>query len=1016
MPIGTERRLNSLKDEVTFELLGQVVLARIAQGNLPTIPYGVKGYQSLQNALDEVTIDTLAAYVAAQGAISAPKPASTGSVNSSTDHITLNGLVSFIQAMDGVVLPTPQQPEEAVMDPPNMALRSSFNFSKAGVLTARPQSMIDRGGGGNGPFWPTHPIPMPSAQYPDRHLIYYSPDHDEVNGTPGSGTGGIYVLCAVADIRVAANWKTYAAAIEAGWFDDIPSRPAKEPIYIGPYAANTPVQAETPQVMWVPEGSCWVMTYQVTGGYSRRASGVPYSNQGTVMAKSVDGLNWTGTDLNVTEVQATEPGDGHTGYLQWGKNPFPALINPTTGAPWKYIGYSLIGGQNIGARTQWGHDNPSLNVQWTALARMNNILGRASPSPTSNTIGLQSYWMDVPNIRATSQGFQTNMVGGVFASGSTISERAVYEVLLDPLGREVIAKPQLVLSKGSGSDADYASVANLYWTNFADKRVGVYEGQTNGTIGNSLMLALSDKRNPLNTIFAPLDPPTPTTDVTTTRIVLPGLSAIPAGWTEVWAGSDKPVVTFDAEGMTVALDPAKGHEYYLFEDEGFVPGFTPMADVFIENWIGLASGTRYPYIGFASAKVARGAMQNAVFVSNGEGTGLKPRLSVIAGGVLTSGGDWQQYFAVGYGGSTSTRVFKDIGLRWFPRGGAADTTPRLYGLGLGKIEAQVDTPLLGAIDRSIRYYRFFGWKSVAGTASIERVQAFGGVKQDLENVLEDVIPFGSFTQGVATSGSFARSRPGATITTNIPGITIDNGVFPQTYAGTPTAPGVRSFTQTKAGAVGSPRTTPVTVAEGVDAFVYATFTAPDNTPISSVPPEIGPAWTVTGSTTPLITGNRLSGIAAGNGWRLVLPVNPPTPNYYVEADFTVITLIGDPALNIRCATDNADSHMAATYQAATGLWRLLRITAGVVTIVQTFSMPMVEGQTARVRFAGTNNAGNTLATFNVFVNDMTTPILTGTTNVAARLVPGYVGIQQRISSAVRPTAGIHIDNFKATAL
>lgn len=71
---------------------------------------------------------------------------------------------------------------------------------------------------------------------------------------------------------------------------------------------------------------------------------------------------------------------------------------------------------------------------------------------------------------------------------------------------------------------------------------------------------------------------------------------------------------------------------------------------------------------------------------------------------------------------------------------------------------------------------------------------------------------------MATSGSILGATAGSTIVSNIPGITVNSAL--RTYAGTPTAAG-SGFTETLAGATGSPKTSAITVAAAAPVSSYA---------------------------------------------------------------------------------------------------------------------------------------------------------------------------------------------------
>ncbi|WP_156679340.1 LamG-like jellyroll fold domain-containing protein [Sphingomonas profundi] len=925
----------------------------------------------------------------------------------------------------GVVVPpptliaTPQQPEEAVISPAITSLRSSYVFTKQGAIVGKNAAMLARGGDGLGPYWPKI-VYAPSTAFPDRHVVFYTTDHDAaVSGYPGSGTGGVYVMTCVADPGVAANWKTYADAVAAGWWNDVPSRPAAEPLYIGPFPANTPVQAETMWVNYVPEAGLWVGTFQVTAARSVRLDGTTYSNQGTIMATSPDLLNWTSANnINITAVPDDAIGDGHSGYFNWGPNPFTGLVNPATGGAWKYVGYASEGGGGNSPETQWGSDNPGATPvvngtnPWTLLSQISPWGGRAAPNypnASTNDSRLVTRWLDLSSFRATRQGFAGLMTGGPGTAGQGSANRSVYEVLLDSTGREMLGRPNPVLVRsGTAGDPDGSSAHAASIVNFADRRVIVYEGQgsaanpnSNGAGQNMLLIASSPKRNPANTWFDPLDPAIPTGASEIARS-LKGASAVPAGFTAVTGGSPA-APTFDANGMTIVV--SSGQEYYLFENDGFLPSQTPYVDLFLEGWKGLTSGERYPYIGFAREKAIRSGLLNALFVGNGEAASSSVLLSGIVAGTATNGGAWNaaggSYEAIGYGASGATQEVKDLGLRWFPQAG------RLFGLGLGRTEVRMENGLLTGLDLTQRFYAFVGFRGV-GAAAQERIQRIVVRTKDNSNALVALTPSTDFIQGVAVSGTLTGAKNGSTITSNIPGIAVNSAN--RTYSGTPTASGTiaDAFVETLAGYAGSPYATPVTIEAATTAFLYDKFKAADGEDItvSGYTPIIGSAWSKhNGSTSvPSIKSGRLCGTTVGSSPRIINGVVPPKADYKVEADFTFVGNLSTNYVGIMLRLSSSALQGYGLYwNASNAQWRLMRWT-GTGTNLATLAATPTSGQTYHVEIRAVGS------TISAYVDGTLIGTVTDTNYAAI----GGIGIHYPNNAT--DAAGIQIDNVKATAL
>ncbi|MBB4859617.1 hypothetical protein HNO88_002946 [Novosphingobium chloroacetimidivorans] len=941
---------------------------------------------------------------------------------------------------------TPQHPEEAVISPPNTAVRSTYSFTKQGMITGPNAVMSARTPDSNGPYFPTKPLHHPSAAYPDRHLAFYTTDHDDsLKGpAPYAGTGGFYVLVCVAKPGIPANWKVYADAVAAGWLDDIPNKPAAEPIYIGPFSPTTLVQAETACIHWVPEAGKWVATYQVTGGYSKYANGANYINQGTIMATSSDLLNWSGNDICVTPLAANELGNGHCGYFMWGKNPFPGLINPATGEPWKYVGYGSMGGGGATPEAQWGSDNPGVQptgpgnpTPWTMLTRISPWLGRAAPNfpnSNSNTNRLVTRWLDLESFRPTRQGYAGLMTGGPASAGAGGSNRSVWEVLMDDKGREMLGRPQLSLTYGGGAGTySNTSAHAMNIADFENERVGLFEGQGNGK--NAIGVATSPKRNPQNTWFNALDPVLPLDFGEVVRS-LKGASAIPSGFSPVTAGSPA-APTFDANGMTVTL--TAGQEYYLIDDVGFVPANTDYIDVFIEDWISTNSGgARIPYIGYIREKDVRANMQNGVFMTNGEGTGVYPLLTGLVNGTAVNGGDWgDHYEGIGYtaGNSGVAVELKDIGIRWFPKVTTANKS--LFGLGLGRTEVWTDTAnVTSGLDLTQRYYVVIGFKGMAGTAK-ERIGKITVRKKEtvVGTGSADTTPDGfGFTD--VTGAALNTVYESNTIT--IAGIdspsalAIAGGQYSKNggaYASGPTTVvngntikvrGTSSSASSTAVNVvltigGVSDTYTITTAAAAGVLVSDSFTGADGTAATAHTPETGPAPIKHITSSPadaVIQGGRVA-CGANGAPRLVYPVTPSTPNYEIECDFAFLDLTGDGGLNVRGSTDGTTAtYVRFAWIPGTG-WRITRYTPSAAAVGSASLTPApAAGQTWRAKLRCQNDAGNANATFTAWVKGPSdadfVQVATGTSNAASILPTGRPGFDWRTATALN--AGVQIDN------
>lgn len=609
----------------------------------------------------------------------------------------------------GPITGTPDGPMEALITPAVITQRSSYSFSKLGVIQPVPTWML----AGNGVYWGDQCL-APCAAYPDRRFNYFSTDHDDaVNGSTGSG--GIGITVCVGDPSELVNWKTYADAVTAGWLNDIASKPSSGPIFSGFVSSN---QVETPCVNKV--GDDFVLTYQ--------AGTVPGArNQATQVAVSPNGVtDWVGTNTPLMQVAESEAmGDGHMGYMKWGPNPFPRGK-----VPFDYVGYSLVGGQSRSSQGMWGSDAPA--TSWTFIRSIGKASGRVTPSSrfqtNSDRFKLAMTNIDVKAIRATRQGYTTVGEFAGVGSGSTAKPGDLYEVLLADDGYTIIGKPQKIVSRGTTGTYDNGEVAPGSMLTFADKSIMVYNAATSANVKTDA-LAVSPLRNPLNTWFVTPSPTLPPESRMTIKdFDFTSLVAIPAGMTVVTAGTTTPVPTFSANGMDVTVDgtEATKGEFYLFDDTGFNPLTTEFVDILIDDWSTVSSTAyRVPYVGFATSKSLRSAMPDSLFVSNGEGAdGTLSFTKTAETGLPTfSTGVSEDYWGVGYGpsGSIGTTALpkKMVGVRIYPMTNVA------YILGEGGVEQQEfrvsDENLMNNFDKTKTWYPFIGFRGTEVAPATERV-------------------------------------------------------------------------------------------------------------------------------------------------------------------------------------------------------------------------------------------------------------------------------------------------------
>ena len=620
---------------------------------------------------------------------------SAGTVNFSVAATGATG-ASGVLTVTAAVGPTPDGAEEAVISPAVTFARSTYAQTKTGVVAARQSQMA---AGGNGVYWGDL-FKMPSTAFPDRIFNYCSTDHDPADG-------GIYLFVCVGNPKTPANWKRYEDAVSAGWLDDFTTKPSANPIFIGAQSTGNQRQCETPRVRKV--GSKFVMTYQLSGITNSRFGG-QYRNQATLRALSDDGVNWVkGNNTALLEVPlGAAIGDGHTGYLRWGLNPFPGVINPVTGVKYVYVGYGLIGGSNRSTQAQWGTDDPVAG-NWTLITPLHKAAGRASPGgPYDNKFSFNWNTMAMDAIRQTRQGWAVLMTAAQIGSGLATQIGSTYEVLLGDDGITVLGKPQLVIDRGGSGAVDEATASLAAPIVFGDDRIIMYNAATSSDEKTNVMTA-GPLRNPQNTWFDPLVPAIPAT-VTKKTANFKGATSIPAGFEVVTSGTTPPVPTFDANGITIPIDgtQATPSEWVLLESGGFDPATTDYAEIYIKDWLTLAgSPNRDIMLGFTTSKTAKGAMTDAVWLSNGGTTTGFICFDQLVGGTkpLPTAADPYHFGAGGPGGTRDLSrdgAPKRLGLRWFPQ------RDRMFVLGEGGTEMEeMGTSTgnyAGNLDKTKRWY------------------------------------------------------------------------------------------------------------------------------------------------------------------------------------------------------------------------------------------------------------------------------------------------------------------------
>lgn len=540
-------------------------------------------------------------------------------------------------------------------------------FSKAGQVIAKPAEMTS----GNGCYY-SMAVDMSSVpNFPRRYAVYFSTDH-------AAGNGGIY-LYITNDLTNQSNYKSYTQAVIDGDFNYLSTKPSANPIYVDTIIGN---QTETPEVR-VIDGTV-VLTYQNAGAGN---------NQSTIRAKGVDGVNFTRDKIiidydNFTPAVA-EIGDAHTGYFKWNVNKF-------SGVPYRYVGYSLHGGQTKPVMAQWGSNDP-VNGDWYLVDLMHRVAGRAKP-PVGRFLEWNS--IDLNTVRQMPDGnylvlcdYENPSAGGGARDG------ALYEVILDSSGRTVVSQPIEVIPRGA-SGFDQGEVAGASIITTPTLITGVYIGAD--TINAKTVGAVSGLiRDPALAYYPPLSPAIPpytqyTYDFST-------MNALPQGFTFVQSGAS---LSWDST-YGVKITCTTGGYGYIYIDRSFLPTSAKYVEIFFGDWRTFGTGYNVvPTLGFGEVKDIPANVVNGFYWDNGATTANAYRNTRTAG-ILTSVVD-NLYNGFGYSNFYANQR-KQIGIRWFVDSGL------MYPIGFSRNE--FDVSIVNIPDTTKTYTPFFGVSSPLNAAT-----------------------------------------------------------------------------------------------------------------------------------------------------------------------------------------------------------------------------------------------------------------------------------------------------------
>ncbi len=561
--------------------------------------------------------------------------------------------------------------------------------------------------------------------------------------------------------------------------------------------------------MWVTDDNgsngMMVMAYQTGGGAKSRYDGTTYRNQATVRALSSDGIHFTGDTVAWAENRTIDAGFAHTGYMHFAKSIFLDF-------PYKYIAYSLGG--------VYGCNDPRTDF-WQNVSGYDTYGGRMVQGLTSGWSVQRNRWLPA-TAKRTPQGVSMLVSIGAPQSGAGLAPGAIYEALMAEDGLEVIAKPQRVVAlgaTGSGYEADIT--AHCYGVH-GDTEFIVFDGggkrDSETTNRKRGFVASGPRRNPLNTVFAPLVPATPTT-LRKRNLSFRGTS-LPSDFSIFTTGT--PTITYDAEfGLTINLK--SGDKVVVVEKEGFDPNTTEMVDVLARDWSAISSVTatadalRVPWVGITAEPGNLADMLNVRAFTLDPATSYDGTIHVRNNGVVTNTA-YGFFQPIGYGAASyDAKQRKDLGFRWFPK----DTSNACIELGGGGAETKYVTTqmAMASATRGKRWHRFTAFEGTGVSTVAIRGLRLREYDTNPKVQVGKTLSLSSPTPeaGVAWTSLIQNHTVGSVITATSDGVTLTvaeaDTAGRRAVSGTFTSGGTKTvrFTETPVGGVPKITDIPVTV-------------------------------------------------------------------------------------------------------------------------------------------------------------------------------------------------------------
>ena len=318
-----------------------------------------------------------------------------------------------------------------------------------------------------GPYYTSIVAMNELADFPFDYALYLSTDHH-------NGEGGIWVyFCNGTPSE--ANWISYDYALASGAFDYISTKPTSNPIYQDSTQGNG--HTETPHANII-NGKVY-LTYHKNG---------IAKSQATILATSSNGIQFTRINGENDSVilkynTETDPGDGHTGYFRWGKNPFSGISQ-------QYVGYSLHGGGDDYHSAIWASDDA---INWERLNILIPIEGQAI---ADDNLMIVWHELDPNSIRSIGNGEYTAICGvGNRASGAAARIVELYQIYLAEDGCTLTRQSERLLGIGESSAGDAEELTSPTSIEIDENMHLIYVGAANSGQCNTVISAVGAFKN-----------------------------------------------------------------------------------------------------------------------------------------------------------------------------------------------------------------------------------------------------------------------------------------------------------------------------------------------------------------------------------------------------------------------------------------------------------------------------------------------------------------------------------------